>query len=173
MEVPPVRSKARFELLDPYGNGCRSIGNKCGTFGNGSALPLQISNSIEESRINLLPESGEEADFDAQQGRKPTKTRTPKPRERNALIDALIAVDGGIPQETTSDAFKKVGVALSKIREVCPDVTNEEIKARAASYHRKHPTWTLTAMALANHWGELTGSAGKPKSHQDLLRGCA
>ena len=170
MEVPPIRSKARFELLDPFGNGCRSIGNKCGTFGNGSALPLQISNR-EESRINPLPEAGEGAGSKDQEEAKPAKARTSKLRERNPLLDAMVEACGGNPTETTGSATKAAAVALADIRKASPELTVQEIHNRAGAYRRKHPTWPLTPNALCKYWNTLGSAAEVSCSDDEIYRG--
>ena len=96
---------------------------------------------------------------DEHQGKKVKEAKPPKPRERNPLLDALIVAEGGNPLETTRGAWSKAAKALAEIGKACPDVTAEEIDARAARYRRKNPKWTLTSMALANHWGELGDTA--------------
>ena len=159
MEVPPIRSKARFELLDPFGNGCRSIGSKCGSFGNGSVRPLPISNSIEELRTKPLPEAGDGSGSKDQQEKRPTTAKPPKPRERNLLLDALVEACHGNLLETTESAMQAAAVALADIRKASPALTAQEIHARAGAYHRKHPTWSLTPNALGKHWGTLGSAA--------------
>jgi len=55
MQVPEIRSAARFTLLDASGNGCRAIGNKRGAIRD--RPPASVAESIlrEESRINGRP----------------------------------------------------------------------------------------------------------------------
>jgi uncharacterized protein YdaU (DUF1376 family) len=73
-------------------------------------------------------------------------------RPRNLLLDALVSVDGSDPMQATSSAFKTAATALKDIRTAMPNVTAEEVFRRAGNYRRSHPTWTLSAMALAKHW---------------------
>lgn len=79
------------------------------------------------------------------------------PRARNQLWDALALSTG---QRNLSEvgrvAGKAVGVALADIKEVSPDVTPDEIYRRAGLYKSRHPTWTLSAPALAKHWAEFS-----------------
>lgn len=75
-----------------------------------------------------------------------------KPRERNPLIDAIAAVDGSDPAQVTGKAWGGIAAALNEIREVCPQVTPEEIRRRAAHYRQHMPGAMLTPHALAKHW---------------------
>lgn len=87
------------------------------------------------------------------QGDKPKKER--KPVERNPLLDALVETCGGDPLATTRSGWAQAATALRDIKEVFPEVTVDEIKAKASAYRRSHPEWDLTPMALAKHWGSL------------------
>jgi hypothetical protein len=82
----------------------------------------------------------------------------PKPRERNPLFDVLVAIEGCDPQQVTKPLAGRVAKALATIRDVSPDVTVAEIKRRAAVYAAEWPRATLTAMALATHWGRMGGA---------------
>jgi hypothetical protein len=63
---------------------------------------------------------------------------------------------------------------LAAIREVSPDVTPDEIRARAAAYRRRHPRWDLTAPALAKHWATLGAPVERPRpTLRDVLSGHA
>lgn len=90
----------------------------------------------------------------------------PKPlvRERNKLLDALVAVDGSDPMKSTSPAFKAAAVALKTIKEVSPDVTPEEISRRAKIYRMNNKDWSITPTAIAKYWGSCDRlGAAKPK----------
>lgn len=89
-------------------------------------------------------------------------TKAPSGRKRNALLDALCAVCGSNPLELTKSSIRAAGVALADIKSVCPNVTQEEIEARAAEYRRKHRDWPLTPPALAKHWASCGGG---PRTH--------
>lgn len=79
------------------------------------------------------------------------------PRERNLLWDALALATGQRNlTEISRSAGKLIGTSLADIKEASADVTAEEIHRRAAAYKRRHPTWTLSAPALAKHWGEFS-----------------
>lgn len=91
---------------------------------------------------------------DGTQGRQDLPRKPKASRERNPLLDAIVEVTGGDPAQTTPIAWSQAAKALSEIRVVCPDVTPEEIRARA-KFHEEHNNWTLTPLALAKHWGGL------------------
>ena len=74
------------------------------------------------------------------------------PRERNPLMDAIaLHAEGSDPAQVTKTRWGAIGKALAEIKEVSPDVTPEEIVARAKQYRKKYD-WNLTATALASHW---------------------
>jgi len=83
----------------------------------------------------------------------PKKER--KPVERNPVLDALVESCGGDPLATTRSGWAQAATALRDIKEVQPNVTAEDIKAKASTYRRLHPDWDLTSSALAKHWGSL------------------
>lgn len=86
-----------------------------------------------------------------------------KDRKRNPLFDALAEVEGGNPDAVTKSAGGAIGKALSEIKAVCPDVTPEEIRQRAANYRSVMPPGSLlTATALAKHWGRCTAASPAP-----------
>lgn len=91
------------------------------------------------------------------------KAKRPK-GTRNELFDALASACGMNLMEITKAAARSVGVALADIRNVTPELTVAEIKARIAKYQRLHPTWALTAPAIAKNWAGL-GDRG-----EDLTR---
>jgi hypothetical protein len=76
-----------------------------------------------------------------------------KERPRNALFDALAKLDCPDLSQLTAPAAGRVAKALQAIRQVSPDVTKEEIEARAANYLLHMPNATLTSTALSAHWG--------------------
>lgn len=84
------------------------------------------------------------------------KRRERKPVERNLPLDAIVEACGGDLAATTRSAWAQAAKALSDIKEVAPEVTPEEIKAKAGAYRKAHPEWELTPTALAKHWGSLT-----------------
>ena len=82
-------------------------------------------------------------------------------RPRNALLDALVALDGTSIEQATSPAFSAAGRALATIRQVCPDVDLAKIELSAKNYRAKWPHASISAMALAKHWGALQAPAKK------------
>jgi hypothetical protein len=74
---------------------------------------------------------------------------------RNALFDALAAGCGIRCQELTRGGSRAIAVALADILAVSPDLTEGEIASRIAKYRGKHPTWPLTAPAIAKNWASL------------------
>ncbi len=107
-----------------------------------------------------------------------TDSRAPrKPRERNELLDALASCNGSDPQQVTGSAWGGIAKALAEIKAVSPDVTADEIRNRSTRYRQLHRDWTLTANALAKHWGKLAGHwtqavvpADEPHDWLELIR---
>jgi hypothetical protein len=81
-------------------------------------------------------------------------------RARNPVMDALGSLDGNI-QELNKAAWAKVGTALKSIREVCPDVTAEQIERRANNYRSHFGDAVLSSNALAKHWARCGSVATK------------
>lgn len=85
-----------------------------------------------------------------------------KKHERNALLDALVVLDGTVLEFATGPAWSRAAAALKTIREVSPNVTASEIEAAARAYKRKLPDAICSSSALAKWWGSLQVS--EPKS---------
>ena len=85
-----------------------------------------------------------------------------KKHERNALLDALVVLDGTVLEFATGPAWSRAAAALKTIREVSPNVTASEIEAAARAYKRKFPDALCSSSALAKWWGSL--QVPEPKS---------
>ena len=85
-----------------------------------------------------------------------------KKHERNALLDALVVLDGTVLGFATGPAWSRAAAALKIIREVSPNVTASEIEVAARSYKRKFPDAICSSSALAKWWGAL--QVPEPKS---------
>ena len=83
-------------------------------------------------------------------------SEAPQVRPRNPLFDALAEATGSNLDQLTKPAGATIGKALADIKAVSADLTPEDIRHRAAEYHRRHPDWALTAPALAKHWAEFS-----------------
>ena len=79
----------------------------------------------------------------------------PRVRVRNEVFDALVVVTGTPLDQVTRALGGQVAAALRDIKEVCPEVTVEEVRKRAAVYRQKWPKVSLSPSALAKHWGSL------------------
>jgi hypothetical protein len=91
--------------------------------------------------------------------------KTGKPRNlrpRDPLLAALAAVDGSDPAQVTGTAWSGIARALAEIKAVCVDVTEAEIRRRAANYRLHYPNAAITPHALAKHWA----LADKSPSHR-------
>jgi len=120
-------------------------------------LESPVSAKPEPSATQALPESP------------PAPPEPNKPaRQRNKLLDALVAATGGDPLVTTRPAMRAAGVALAEIRAVCPDLTPQVIDRAAKAYSQAHRDWPLTPSALAKHWHTL-GQATAPSKPPDPL----
>jgi Helix-turn-helix domain len=83
--------------------------------------------------------------------------RAESARQRDRLFEALLDVENILPgDKLTRSARGKLNSAAKQLREV--DATADDVRARAAIYRRKHPTWELTAPSLVKHWPSLNGS---------------
>lgn len=85
-----------------------------------------------------------------------------KKHERNALLDALVVLDGTVLEFATGPAWSRAAAALKTIREVSPNVTASEIEAASRAYKRKFPDAICSSSALAKWWGSL--QVPEPKS---------
>lgn len=124
---------------------------------NTDSLPVfGLSGAEDDTSIAQAPEKPASATETANAGH-PAERPKPQKRERqrNQLLDALVALDGTLLEQATGPAFSKAAKALKEIREVCPCVTDEQIRAAAKRYREKWPSVTCSATAMAKHWGAL------------------
>ena len=107
-----------------------------------------------------------------------TAAPTPKARKtaraRNLPLETLLTATGGSPSGATKSEWGRAAKALSEIREVMPDATDEEVAAeitrRAGNYRAAHPTWELTPTALTANWSKVDKvGAPKPASVADKI----
>ena len=73
-------------------------------------------------------------------------------RERNPLLDALVATDGSNPAEVTGSAWGAAAKALAEIKAVCAEVTPAEIARRAENYRTQFADAAISPNALSKHW---------------------
>jgi hypothetical protein len=78
----------------------------------------------------------------------------PKPRERNILLDALATIDGSDVAQITQTQWGRAAKALSGIKNVCPEVTPNEIFRRAENYRRHFEGAAITSTALEANWAK-------------------
>jgi len=79
----------------------------------------------------------------------------PKGRKRDHIFDALAAIENIDLACITKAQGSRIAKVRAEIIGASPNVTPEEIASRVERYKRLHPTWPLTANAIASHWGEL------------------
>ena len=104
-----------------------------------------------------LPACGEPAAKKTMLSEDKRKEPMPKAaRERDELLDTLAEIEGMNPKEITGPVWARLGVSKKLILEATQDCTRDELLRRARKYRVDHPTWTLTANALASHWAELS-----------------
>jgi DNA-binding MarR family transcriptional regulator len=77
-----------------------------------------------------------------------------KPRQRNAILDALASIDGSDPLQVPAKAWGGIAAALADIKTVCPELTIIEINRRSANYRLHHRDVTISPHALAKHWAK-------------------
>lgn len=93
----------------------------------------------------------------------------PRPgRAADLIFEALAAVTGIDLKRLTPSARAKLNKATSEIRGAEPDVTPERIQIAAKAWPKKYKDATMTAMAIASHWSELTPA--KPSAEQIAAR---
>jgi hypothetical protein len=124
---------------------------------NTDSLPVfSLSGAGDGTSIAQAPEKPVIATEGGKEGHSAEKPKPQKrERPRNPLLDALVALDGTLLEQATGPAFSKAAKALKEIREVCPCVTDEQIRAAAKRYREKWPSVTCSATAIAKHWGAL------------------
>ena len=83
--------------------------------------------------------------------KQPSPTQQKRPPD--LLLETLAGIGGSTIQDITTSGWKGFQRALSEIKAVCPDVTPDEIRRRAGNYRRHFREATITAHALAKHWG--------------------
>jgi hypothetical protein len=106
-------------------------------------LNLNTPSPSPSPKNTLRPPDGE---------RGATIPKAPKKHARNPLLDALVACDGSNPEQVTGSAWAAAAKALKEIKEVAPEVTPEEIAARARVYKALMPNVSIGPSALAKHW---------------------
>lgn len=79
-----------------------------------------------------------------------------KPRARDLTFEAMADACAMDLTQITSSARGALNRALREIREVRPDLTPEAIRLAVSFYRSLHPSWPVTAPAIAKHWPELT-----------------
>ena len=129
------------------GHNGRTYSHNDPTIGHGGGS--ELADRVKEPKELKEPIAPAGA-IDGGEGRQFPKPR--KTRERDPLLDSLAAVGGADPQQVTPKSWPGIAAALKDIRAVCPDVSAEEIKRRAANYRQHMPTMMLTAHALAKNW---------------------
>lgn len=154
-------TKERGPNTYTLGTACTTSGTGCQRLGTeeNRSVPRLLEESPEESPEEIAPDGASESSKHSKPPRKPIK-----PRERNAVLDALVSVDGSDPVQVTSPAWGAAAKALKDIREVDPDVTTEEIQRRASNYRLHMPDAAISATALAKHWAKCDRLPTKPLS---------
>lgn len=115
--------------------------------------PVTNPLSADADGPRLALESSEDPPSDSPKGLGPQKKKGGAPRQRNEVLEALAIVGGGSVENVTQPLWGAAAKALKSIREVCPEVTAEQIRAAAAAYRDKWPNASCGPMALAKHWG--------------------
>jgi hypothetical protein len=151
------------------GTACATSGTECLTLGTDTkqgSVPRLIEESLEqsseESPEQIAPVGAIEKAETGNPARKPCK-----PRERNPLLDALVALDGSDPTQATPPAWGQTAKALKDIRTVCPNVTSDEIQRRAVNYRAQMPDAIISSSALAKHWAKCDRASNQSLSRPE------
>jgi len=88
-------------------------------------------------------------------------------RPRDELFEALAEVEGADLGSLTRSARGKLNSAAKQLRDI--GATADDVRARAATYRRVHPTWELTSTSLVSWWPSLkrVGSVTTPDQGLD------
>jgi hypothetical protein len=109
----------------------------------------EVRSQKSEAKNNTAPvpvAAGEPADC-------PFPPEVTKKRERNPLLDAFAGCGGADPLQIPPKAWSGIGKAFADVRDVCPQITIQEIARRSANYRTHMSTDTiLTPHALAKNW---------------------
>lgn len=110
-------------------------------------LSLFASTTLASGKHSAKPLVTEEQSKEA-------KASLKKPRKRDELWDTLTVVLGFTP---TNDAERgRWNKALKLLRQ--SGATPAQMHTRSAAFRRQYPKATLTATALASHWGALAAT---------------
>lgn len=101
------------------------------------------------------PEPSVEEPSDKEPAGKPAGNLPRKVRARDPIVDQLVIESGGSLEEATDKEYTRASIAAASIRKACPNVTAEDIRARASEHRRKFHFATTTAMAIAGAWSQL------------------
>jgi hypothetical protein len=131
-------------------------------------LPLDWVTFLSErgdrnGRYGVTPMSRElvtESVTESVTSRAPSALRARAPRKGDELFDALAVSCGIEVAGITRSERGRLNKALKDLREV--GATPAEISVRAARYRRTWPKVSITASALAAHWGELASDGPGP-----------
>jgi len=122
---------------------------------NGECVALILQEHYE-SFISAQPELPFERKADTLPELGGTGRTRKEPTERDPLFDALyLSTTNGSLAEITKRSARAVGVALSEILKVTPNLTPDEIERRALCFKRAHRDWPLTPSSLCKHWSEF------------------
>lgn len=130
---------------------------------------IQQLPEVHRARIDFrrLQETYLESDLSERLRRAPGACRLPGTRRVDEAFEALAGLHGGC-DEITATCRGAINKALKDIRQVCPHVTEEEIKRRIFHHRKKWPSIDCTATSLAKHWAIL---ADKPTHDHRSNRG--
>ncbi|MCF7864351.1 MAG: hypothetical protein K9L89_06155 [Kiritimatiellales bacterium] len=77
---------------------------------------------------------------------------------------ALATAEGSAIEELTRSALAQVVQALKEIREVCPNLSPDEIRLRVGNYRSNMPGMRITSNALMRHWAACATAKPNPKT---------
>lgn len=142
-------------LLSAWANGKRGGRPKAANTASDKPTGNPPVNPPKTDRVSDREEKSREDREDSFAGKPVREKKLKAPKQRNEILDALVACCGGDPLQTTNAGWSQAATALRDIRQVAPEVTADTIREKAAAYRKAHPDWDLTTSALAKHWGTL------------------
>lgn len=91
----------------------------------------------------------------------------PEPEEGVTCMGALADIQGIDRSRATEATMKKLTHATHELFEIEPRATPEMIYAARDAYRRKYKSAAVTAMALVNHWSEITPRQPTPEEIEE------
>lgn len=142
--------------------------------GRKGGRPLMITNVGSQKKPTLV--NSPKAEGEGEGEREGEGESQPRGEGREGVVEAgvfeaqlaaLATATEGTLTTLSKRAARNVDASLREIRQLCPNLTPDEIARRASNFRAHFRTAGLTAQALANHWSRCdTPPPDAPKAKQ-------